>query len=576
MNNTVKKVFDFGKSTAKKQKLKGNFLNNNFEGCKGKDIIYCVDGNNTVNGRGGNDKIYAGKGADTFKYSYGNGWGRDTIYNSGSTDKIQFTDINPNDDALWYVKKGNNLVIEAYSWNYKKQKQTVSDTITLKNYFKSDKGKSINEKDRLGFINDTSINDIAVRVRAGKFHNLGKGKYYIWLNKKNTTMVLDKTSDATIVLDSDGKYNPKTQVETSHYQNVNGDVVTKKGNDLIVQYFTVKEKYNYKTHKLKRSIKKNNMTIKDYFSTDLTSSGRGKSGVNISNAKIDYYGSTQNVKQLVSNCDYVHLTASNKKEGDAYRIDSIDKSIMDVSYWVTGSKKNDRITVMNTSNNCIDSRGGNDIVHAEYGSTNAFFYSAGYDNYISGDKNDAYYVGAILNSIDKFKKKSFGKSSKLHVRDTGGSDTMYISSKAKNLRLLFNVNKQGKVVVNQTFNLSKNDNKIWDSLMIYNKSALTAKNIQKSNFTGVIEMDNYFAVGTSSSSAVNTNAKGTGAIEAFKTNDKTLDMDSWVQRIASDVAGWLNSAANKKGYSTAADVFNSNDAASIKALIAIYNKDVYK
>ena len=153
---------------------------------------------------------------------------------------------------------------------------------------------------------------------------------------------------------------------------------------------------------------------------------------------------------------------------------------------------------------------------------------------------------------------------------------MYISSKAKNLRLLFNVDKQGKIVVSQEFNFSKNDNKIWDSLMIFNKSTLNAKNIQKGNFTGVVEIDNYFADGSSTSAAVATSAKGSGAVETFKTNDKTLNMNTWVQQIAGDVAAWLNSSANKGGYATAADVFNSNDTSSIKALVAIYSKDVYK
>ena len=589
LNNQVKNTYGniaglnyFGNSGSKKKlKIKGNFLNNTLVGGKKADKIYCVGGDNTVTGGYGNDKLYAGTGADTFKFTFADsnakGWDNDTIYNAGSSDKIQFTDSAYDD--FEYVKKGNNLVINAYI--YRRGKWKVSDKITVVNYFKADKNKSINEKDRLGKVNNTSMNDITVTVNGGKYNTLGKGKYEIYLNKKNTTEVLDKSADATIMLTSSSSFNRKTLTETYQYQNISykdGDVVpVKNGNDLSIKYYTVKEKYSYKTHRLKQSVKSNYITLKDYFSTDLTSAGRGKSRVNINDTKMDFNGTTQNMKQVLKYCDYMHLTSTNKKEGDLYRIDSIDKSIMDIQYWVTGSKKNERITIDNTQSNCIDSRGGNDTVHAEYGASNAFFYSAGYDNYISGDKKDNYYVGAILKkSINDFKKKSFTKSSKLHLRDTGGSDTMYISSKAKNLRLLFNVNKQGKIVVSQTFNLSKNDNKIWDSIMIFNKSALTAKNIQKSNFTGVIEMDNYFAEGTSSSAAVNTTAKGSGAIEAFKTNDKTLNMDNWVQKIASDVASWLNSAKNTKGYSTAADVFNSNDTASIKALIAIYNKDTYK
>ncbi len=586
LNNQVKNEYGnidglnyFGNaSSKKKQKITGNFLNNTLVGGKKADKIYCVGGTNTVDGGYGNDKLYAGSGADTFKFNYGTGWGRDTIYNAESSDKIQLS-LNENDNALNYVKKGNNLVVEAYATV--KGKYKVADTITVKDYFKADKGKSINDKNRLGKVNNTSMNDIAVRVNASKNDTLGKGKYNIYLSKKNSNIFLDKSADATIVFTSSSSFNKKTLTETYKYQNLsykNKDVVpVKNGNDLTLKCYTVKEKYSYKTHRLKTSVKTSNITLKDYFSTNLANTGRGKSTVNINNAKIDFNGIVQDIKQVLSYSDYVHLTSTDKKEGDLYRIDSIDKSIIDVQYWVTGSKKNERITVNNTQSNCIDARGGNDTVHAEYGASNAFFYSAGYDNYISGSKNDNYYVGAVLNkSINDFKKKSFSKSSKLHIRDTGGSDNMYISSKAKNLRLLFNVDKQGKIVVSQEFNFSKNDNKIWDSLMIFNKSTLNAKNIQKGNFTGVVEIDNYFADGTSTSAAVATSAKGSGAVETFKTNEKTLNMNTWVQQIAGDVAAWLNSSANKRGYATAADVFNSNDTSSIKALVAIYSKDVYK
>lgn len=586
LNNTINVNFTMGNSKSKKkQTIKGNILNNTLEGGTKADKIYCVDGNNTVTGRGGNDKIYAGKGADTFKYVFGNGWGKDIIYSAGSTDKIQFTDISYDDSALSYVKSGNNLVINAYGTV--KGKWKILDKITLANYFKN--------KDRLGYINNTAMKDIAVTVNAKGTQNLGTGKYNIYLTKKNSTVSLDKSADATIVLSSGGSYNPKTRVEKYWYQTVsyNDSAVapTKKGNDLTIKYYTVSEKYSYKTHKLKRSAKANYITLKDYFSTDLTSAGRGKSNINISNAKINYDIETQNVKQLSQYCDYIHLTSTNnldktdlQKGIKNYRIDSIDSSLVDVSYWVTGSKKNDRITITNSQYNYIDSRGGNDIIHTDGGTSGcSIMYSSGFDNCITGTSNDTYYVGAILNSIDKFKKKSFTKNSKLLVNDKGGNeDKMYISAKSKDLRIMLNINKDGKVVTNQTEALLRSDNKYTDSLLIFNKSALTGKNVQKmiksGGFNGAIEIDNWFGVGSSTSSAVAHNmTTGQGRIEKiYDTNGKELDMTNWITQVKNDVVGWLTTGTYGGKYDSVADVLNSGNSKAINSLIAVFTKAAYR
>jgi len=559
----------------KRGTLKGTYFNDILYGSIGKDKIYCVGGDNVVYGDMGNDKIYCGSGTDKIVYSENDGV--DTIYNSNNADIL----IMDTDNMDTYVKKGKDLVISS-------SQVLLLDTVIVKDYFKNTDNR-LNKVLDLSFGEpniDDAVDDSAnylsnqlIRVNGTKkkeTHNLAKGKYDIYLNGGKDTVILDKTATGYINI--------------TQKQNLTG--VEKHGNDAIFNYQILKGV------KKGKNIYKNGgkLTVKNYFSTDLSSGGRGGSTINLTGVDLKNSTGDSTIDFIKKNVSNIKLTSSDLKEGDLYRIDSIKVDIpvlgatpLDVQYYVAGSKKNERISINNKKHNLIDPRGGNDTVHAELGDSNkqnaTICYSAGYDNYITGIGNDEYIIGAIAKSFTKIQKKSFNKNSKVHIRDKGGNgDVMKISAKTKDLRLLFNVNKQGKIVVNQNLNLSKNDAdksnnnaKYWDSLMIVNKSALTTKNIQKNNFTGIVEIDNWFATATKTTAAVNYNARAEGYIETISTNNTNwLNMDSWIQRISGDVAAWLNSGANTKGYSTAADVFNSNDSASIKALIAVYNKASYK
>ena len=562
-------------SLRKKGTLKGTYFNDILKGSTGHDKIYCVGGNNEVYSDIGNDKIYCGSGIDKIVFFENDG--TDKIYNSTSSD-ILYMDV---DDMTNFYKSVNNLVIAHRDIAFNKR-----DNIILVNYFK-------NIDNRLNTVWDYpfgshgiddatyayNLTDKTITVNGTKkkeTHNLGKGKYDIYLNGGKDTVIFDKTATGYINIT----------------QKQNLTEVEKQGNDAIFSYKILKGikkgKNIYKTG--------GKLIVKNYFSTDLTSSGRAGSTINLTGIDIKNSTDDSTLDYIKKNVSYIKLTSSDLKEGDLYRIDSIKVDIpilgatpLDVQYYVAGNKKNERISINNKKHSLIDPRGGNDTVHAELGDSNkqnaTICYSEGYDNYITGIGNDEYIIGAIAKSYTNIKKKSFNKNSKVHIRDKGGNgDVMKISAKTKDLRLLFNVNKQGKIVVNQNLNLSRNDAdksnnnaKYWDSLMIVNKSALTTKNIQKNNFTGIVEIDNWFATATKTTSAVNYNTRAEGYIETISTNNTDwLNMDSWIHRIAGDVAAWLNSAKNTKGYSTAADVFNSNDTASIKALVAIYNKVSYK
>ena len=547
------------------------------------DKVICESGTNQVKGNIGNDKIYGGSGADTVIINYNSdyGFGKDTLYNLTKTDTLKFSTSSW--DAIdEVVKSGNNLVFNSYAYKNGKITNKVLDRVVVADYFKADKGKSINEKDRLTkFMNGSSTLDVEIDVALKGTQNLGKGKFNLNTKKSNSKVVLDKTATANIV------FEPETMV--SHNKDYSKLVVKrqlphdgyfiKKGNDLTMRYDNLTINVNKEQEKV--SAKTNSITFADYFTTDTTqTSGRGNSNISINNINYKIDNSSYTLKELIEDCGIL-ITASDLKEGDLYRFDSINKSVIDTNYMVQGSKKGDRITLNNTKVNIVDSRGGNDVVHSEKNnSITTFLYSGGADNYIAGKYNDSYAVGATIKSFENktFKNVGFTKKSCLLINDKGGTDEMLISAKTKDLRLFFDVNSNGEIVVSEKMDFLRSDGKIWDSLLIFNKSALSGKNIQsmmkKGSFTGAVEMDNYFATGTSSSSAVSTTTRGAGCIENIETKDSDdkLDMQTWINKIAGDVASWLKE--NK--YSTAGEVLlKDNNSKDINALIAIYNKDTY-
>ena len=137
------------------------------------------------------------------------------------------------------------------------------------------------------------------------------------------------------------------------------------------------------------------------------------------------------------------------------------------------------------------------------------------------------------------------------------------------------VNKNKKVVLDEQLNFSKNDNKYWDSLLIFNKNAFNADNIIKNNFTGVIEIDNWFGdyEKGNETSIANYYTRGTGYIEKISANNLSeYDIQHKLVTIAENVEMWLNSSENTKNFDSAADVFNSGDKNLINSLIMAYKQ----
>ena len=561
--------------------LKGTYFNDTLKGTGGNDKIYCVGGTNKVYAYSGNDKIYCGTGVD--KIMFKDGDGVSTIYNSDSSDLLAY-EIDTFDKLY---KEGNNLVITC------SDDFLFSGKIVIADYFKNVDNRlyKLGDVDIMTFdIDDALTVDNSVSTNPEDFylynhkitvngtkksetHNLANGKFDIYLNSGKDTIIVDKNAKTTINVTSD--------------QNVTG--MEKNGNDAVFYYETFKG-----TKKGKNIYKNGKITIKDFFTTDLTKNGRGSSSFNMTNIKLKADTNLLSYEYLMNTKPVVHLTSSDLKEGDLYRIDGIEKidlmiGEVDFKYWVTGSKKNERITLKNTQKNIVDSGAGNDIVHAEINKDNknstVFCYSAGNDNYIGGFGNDTYYVGAKVKSLNddftaNIKKTSFDKKTALLINDKGGSDTMNISAKTKDIRILFNVDKTGKIITNATEAFLRSDNKYTDSLLIFNKSSLTGKNLQSmikdNGFKGAIEIDNWFANGKSTANA-NYNDLGEGYIEKINTNNsQNLNMTSWINQVKNDVVSWLTTGTYANKYNSVADVFNSSDKNAINSLVAVFAKSEYK
>ena len=159
--------------STKKQKITGSFLNEMLTGGSKADVIKGKGGIDTIYGAEGKDKLYGFitsekvksgnktktiyhyddvKNAKNFLFSYdyaanyGDGDGKDTIYNGKVSDRISLNidaDAADADNALakllndlTFKKSKKNLVID-YAFNdMKKGKPVASDSITVSNYYK--------------------------------------------------------------------------------------------------------------------------------------------------------------------------------------------------------------------------------------------------------------------------------------------------------------------------------------------------------------------------------------------------------------------------------------------------------
>jgi hypothetical protein len=104
------------------------------------DILYASTGADTLKAGAGNDTLVTGTGNDTLygstgtnTYDFGSAFGTaDKLYNAGANSAaagtIAFTASSTTDENLWFVKSGNNLLIDLLG---------TTDQITVENWYTS-------------------------------------------------------------------------------------------------------------------------------------------------------------------------------------------------------------------------------------------------------------------------------------------------------------------------------------------------------------------------------------------------------------------------------------------------------
>jgi Ca2+-binding RTX toxin-like protein len=132
-------VIDFSKSKYK----------NTLNGQDGNDIIKGGKKNDKITGGKGNDTIYTGKGTNTVIINKGDG--NDTIYHQGIRTNIKVNKALASDKKL-FEKKGNDLIL-----SYTHAGTSVTEIITLKNYYTGNKSIFLNNQKLEDLINTNGL-----------------------------------------------------------------------------------------------------------------------------------------------------------------------------------------------------------------------------------------------------------------------------------------------------------------------------------------------------------------------------------------------------------------------------------
>ena len=596
----------------------------------GNDTIYSGEGYDTILGGKGNDTIYVQETGDK-TLVFNNGDGNDTIFieDTVNTVKFDFADADYFNN-LSFTKKGNDLVID-HMYPNRKGALVSGGTITIKDYF--DESGNI-KYDNIGIFKDAELQEfLADLVKSGltvqgtydkasrttifegtiygdtlvnksgsaKMYGglgddyiiggngndtidggngddymfggdgndiiySGEGDDYIDGGRGNDEIHIQETGNKTLVFRK-GDGNDIVQIADTtdsvdltfvDIKDINSCSFTKKGNDLVIDHL-----YSNRSG--------GTVTIKDYFEGNYVNTGestpiKGDSGkIKYDNISIsDRNGGTYDLADLVSNGNAgFNITGVYNKE---YRT---------TEYYGTEY---------------------NDIFNHKSGA--ALMYGGkGDDTYnidINKTASTIYENGAFEDEIDF---AGYHHS----IPNGGGNDTLNINAKENNLALVFNVNRNGKVEVYRDYSgsddttygsgYSSNESMYsiyssyfdGDELFIFNKNSLTLNNLINyffnSTFNGVIEIDDYFEKDSSGSSVYSENQYG--YIENINAKDNKgsyvgIDMDSWINQVAGEVANWLND----HGYGSTADVIDeailSGYTSDINSLLKVYQTGNYQ
>lgn len=512
----------FAEKPNKKAKLTGSILSDKITGTDFNDTIKGGAGDDTIIGGLGNDKLYGEAGKNKFEFTFNgkDGFGDDIIYNGNSkktsaNDTLVFKDANKNIsfDDLSFFKTGNDLKI---TYDYKKAGANQG-SVTVKDYFKANVDHSVKSVE----IGEES-KSIADLIKTN-IYTEGKGK----INGTNNNDIIfgsDKKDTINSLAGDDVIYTGAgndTIVFNTLGENVDHKEITSTGGINTLQM----SKWNVLEEELEFSYNKNekSMTIRGFGQTE-------------TNGNDEYYNNNFELKINNFNNDYTIVDNKKKKYSllageeniNGTKGNDIIISAGDGKTISTGAAGNNYVTLMGTNNIVNIGAGNTEIYHTD--ANGKEFFEEGYTK---KNSNDTY-------NVNVFNKKT----SVAILGDNDGNDTLNINGSAKDMRILFNVNKDG------SFNTDDY------SLCIYHKS---------SSYNKFADLDSWFLPGVE----MDWDFGGNNTIETVKARGQQINMDAWIDAVKTDVASWLD----KNGYGSTEEVIGKeNNAADIKALLNVYQQ----
>ena len=510
----------------KSNTLTGTDFSDNILGGKKTDKITTGKGNDTIYANKGNDTITIDEsGVKILKFDKGDGNDTVIISNDSAAINIDYNFSSDYETDLVYSKSGNDLVITR---QYTQNIVTKDDgKITLQNYFDETgeitvtntiKYKNENISDQINTkhlnitgktskqnnLTGTKYSDNIIGGKKADTITTGNGTDYITAGKGNDTITINGNGTKTI------KYNKGDGNDTIKFTNSTSSVnlIYESGvKNVIRNEYTYSKSDNdlvitryYVTKNSKgQEIKKadGTTTISDYFKDNGTVNVNNKIYLDNSSTEIDI----SNLNISVTDGVY-------------------DPEIKTTTY--TGTSTKDIFT---------------------------------YD----GKKSAAYEDSNITDDEYNITIKK-GKSD-LTIDDAGGNDVMNITNNISDLRIIFNVDKDGNVV-----KYTDEDNNSYYSLLIFNKNNVNYKSFK--NATGFTEIFDYFKDIPEESTAHY--ATGTGLIETINTKDlNSVDMDNWINYVAGEVSKWLTDK-------TSMEVLNSDNKSEIQSLLQVFLNASYQ
>ena len=498
----------------KKNTLKGTIFDDDIYGGNFNDVLKGGAGYDDYYGGKGNDKIYAGPDESLVYLNKGDG--NDVLYShkEGESDILHFNDTTI--DKLHLEKgkyKGLKIVTEHGDSielaNYLKTGKTsvsmiwaghdeiIEENVDFDEFFAGKKiyqyGDSKNNK-----LTGTTFAD---EIHGGKGNDTIKGgngndniyggqgndKLYGELGKNNFYFSNGHGQD-TITL---GKgtdiinFDSTVALDSLKY--------TKKGNNLIITYGTKNA-----------DGKDNTITISNYFKAkDLRTNSVNT--VNIA-------GKTFKLSDVV-------ITGK-----DGYWTDGLGDRYISKNFY--GTSEGDFIyTNNNKVVNYINAGAGHDTMQIESKFTDVY----------GGDGNDTYTLKSLKNVA--------------YIYDSSGKDTIVLSEKSKDVKILFDVVRDGCAPS------VPYDTEEFNGLLVLNKSAYKKALASISDdfeLKNGLFVEDYF---------------GNGTIESIKTKDGVIT-SAEIETVRQNVVSWLES----HNYNSAIDaLYLCNDKAELQGLINIYN-----